>query len=729
MKSTKGLIVTTPEPFAIYRFGSVTDGDAAMADLLGGKGAFLAGMSKLDVPVPPGFTLPCPLSIAYLSDEADTAPLLSNLIAQGEQYLEEEFGFQPLVSVRSGSRKSMPGMMDTILNVGITSQNFPEWEERLGRRCALDSRRRLIQMYASVAMGVPLERFESALEAIKKSAAAASDKDLNEDQLARLIEKYLGIVVEDGLEFPDTREEQIMGAVLAVFNSWDNERAADYRQLNNIPYDWGTSATVQAMVFGNFDEQSCSGVAFSRNPATGVAELFVDWVPVAQGEDVVAGIRDTFNVGDLAAWSHEVFADLSSIAERLEAEYQDMQDIEFTVQSGKLFILQCRRGMRAASAAFQIAYDLCSEGVITKEQALTRVDQAQLFAAMTSRVDPLFKKAPLLTGLGAGGTVVTGVVVFSAADAISCTEPCILVRKETDPDDFSGMAAAVGILTATGGATSHAAVVARGMNKACVVGATDLSFTISAVNSKSVIVEASAKGATILPGQKISIDGSTGKVWLGSVPIISGVGTEAMRALCSWSVQYSGVAERLEVFGPAPEADIQKAVGAITLPHVYIDLAALELCGATTDQCREALISIGETLALYDFTSVVIDMRALRDYRKPCDTVLDKMLGGTSLPDSLWVAEALSKWPQDVKDISYVKNGNMVGFRKFAMVANFADLLSAEGPVEITKWALTNSFGGDEAYQQALKLVESSKGVQFFSVTPSYWYGFLGSKS
>ncbi len=494
----------------------------------GGKGATLIEMSGNGIPVPPGMVIPCGASISYLEYVGSRGDLMELIMAQVDEnfkHLACKFNYVPLVSVRSGARVSMPGMMDTILNVGLTDTTLTEWEERIGVKAALDSYRRLIQMYGEVVMGAPAASFEGYLHSIKKDAGVEKDSDLSEEDYRDLIKRYKLVIKEcTGEEFPQTVHEQVEGAITAVFKSWDNPRAKAYREMNSIPYEWGTAVTIQMMVFGNMNDQSGTGVLFTRCPSTGQHKLTGEYLINAQGEDVVAGIRTPESIGSMPEWNEGVSSKLMDIAHKLETLYKDMQDIEFTVQDGELFILQTRNGKRSAKAAFKIAYDLTQSGLISVNEATKRVTGKDFLVLSKPIIDPSFNHPPHGVGIAAGGGLVTGRAVFSNESAINCTEPCILVSKETTPDDIEGMNASVGILTSTGGLTSHAAVVARGMNKSCVVGCTQL-----------VITGGEAKlGADTLftEGATITIDGATGNIWVGiKVPVQKGEVSYEAKAL------------------------------------------------------------------------------------------------------------------------------------------------------------------------------------------------------
>jgi pyruvate, orthophosphate dikinase len=704
------------DPFRIYRFGSINEGSLALKDVIGGKAAGIAEMQNLGVPISPGYTFPTSMSIDYLAEEVDEVELLK-LIAQGDEYLLDTMGYLPLVSVRSGARVSMPGMMDTILNIGLTRAAMPEWEARIGRWATLDSRRRLLQMFGSVAMGISAERFEKVLSAQRKSAQVANDSELSEDHLSRVIEKYEDIIASSGLEFPDTREEQIIGAVMAVFDSWNNQRAKDYRSVNKIPFEWGTSATVQAMVFGNVDDRSCSGVAFSRNFATGEPDMIVDWLPKSQGEEVVAGIRDPLKRDAMFEWDAIVASQLFDVAGMLEQHYRDMVDIEFTVQSGKLYVLQVRVGKRSARAAFKIAFDMVADNLISKEEAVSRVGTSTLFSALVSTVDPAFKKAPNLTGIACGGGVVQGVAVFTAADAVNCTSPCVLIREETDPDDFAGMAAAVGLLTSRGGETCHAAVVARSMSKSCVVGAAELEIVGNHAKCPG--------GVFVSSGDLVTVDGSTGRVWFGAkVPIISGEPTPEILAVCSWAASEE-IAQRLELSGAMSVAQVKAAVGSIMTSTVYVDVAALEFRGQPgSPKAIELLQALGQALDESEVDSVIVDLTPLADHLSHADKVFMSMLGESPVSNA-WAIATIKLWPASLIAKCFVKGADVAGFRKFTTVKTFADLLTADGPIDVQDSDIVGSFGSRSALHTAMGLVAENRGVNFMTARPAYWYGFI----
>jgi len=522
----------------VYRFGGgITDGEAGNKNLLGGKGANLAEMASIGLPVPPGFTISTEMCARYYAEGESFPDSLREEVAQGLAHIEaitgKRFGDAAdplLVSVRSGARVSMPGMMDTVLNLGLnddTVQGLAAVSD--DPRFAWDSYRRFIQMYSDVVLGLDHGRFEEALEIAKEDKGVHLDTELEADDWRRLTGEYKSLVEELwGRPFPQDVHEQLWGAVGAVFGSWHSDRAKTYRRLNAILHDWGTAVNVQAMVFGNMGDTSATGVAFTRNPSTGERAYYGEYLINAQGEDVVAGIRTPQYLtrsareaaGAKAASMEEsmpdVFAELARVFDLLEAHYRDMQDIEFTVERGKLFMLQTRSGKRTAKAALRIAVDMAAEGLITEEEAVLRVDPSALDQLLHPTLDPSAPRNVIAKGLPASPGAASGAAVFDADTAekrAGLGERVILVRVETSPEDIHGMHAAQGILTARGGMTSHAAVVARGMGRPCVSGS-------SAVSIDYKLRLMRVGGVEVREGETITIDGSTGEVMLGAVPTV-----------------------------------------------------------------------------------------------------------------------------------------------------------------------------------------------------------------
>jgi len=524
----------------VYFFGEgKAEGDAKMKDLLGGKGANLAEMTNLGIPVPPGFTISTEVCAAYYENkqkypEGLEKEVLDNL-ARLEKVMGKKLGDPEdplLVSVRSGAAVSMPGMMDTILNLGMNDKAVVGLANKTGNpRFAWDAYRRFIQMYGDIVMGIPHDEFEEALAAMKKAKKVELDTGLDAKDLENLVVEYKKIYKKHTKkDFPQNPLDQLWGAINAVFGSWMNERAIKYRELNNIKGLKGTAVNVQSMVFGNFGDDSGTGVCFSRDPSTGKNEFYGEFLMNAQGEDVVAGIRTPEKIATLAKKNKKVYEQLLDIKDKLENHFRDMQDMEFTVQQGVLYILQTRNGKRAGAAAVKIAVDMVAEGLIDKETAIKRVTPEHLDQLLHPMIDPkALKGAKSLTkGLNASPGAACGRIVFTAKDAEEWAEKgekVLLVRKDTSPEDIGGMVVSEGILTSTGGMTSHAAVVARGMGTPCVAGAKGVS-----VQGKKVVIG----DKTFKEGDWLTIDGSTGEVYAGQFPLITPKMSKDLETFLSW---------------------------------------------------------------------------------------------------------------------------------------------------------------------------------------------------
>ncbi len=500
------------------------EGKADMKNLLGGKGANLAEMTNLGLPIPQGFIVTTEACTDYYNSGKKIREEVKDQIFASLRLLEEEQGKKfgdtenpLLVSVRSGSRASMPGMMDTILNLGLTDAAVDGFAKKTGNpRFAYDSYRRFIQMFSDVVMEVSKSKFERVLDEIKEAKGVHFDNDLTADDLKEVIDAFKALYkAEKGTDFPQDPAEQLIEAVTAVFRSWDNPRAIYYRRMNDIPGDWGTAVNIQAMVFGNMGDTSGTGVAFTRNPSTGEAKIYGEYLINAQGEDVVAGIRTPLPIARLEEDMPEVYAEFMRIATLLEKHYKDMQDMEFTIEDKKLYFLQTRSGKRTAPAALQIACDLVDEGMITKEEAIIRIDAKSLDQLLHPTFDTAALKAakPVGNALPASPGAAAGKVYFTAEDSVAAAEKgdrVILVRLETSPEDIEGMHAAQGILTVRGGMTSHAAVVARGMGTACVSGCGEIN-----INEEEKYF--TIAGNTVKEGDYISLDGSTGNIYVGDI--------------------------------------------------------------------------------------------------------------------------------------------------------------------------------------------------------------------
>ncbi len=547
-----------------------------MADLLGGKGANLAEMTRLGVPVPPGLTISTEVSREFYGAGRKLPASVRKEVLEALRRVERVMGSRLgdadnplLVSVRSGAAASMPGMMDTILNLGLNGRTV----EGLARhsedpRFAFDSYRRFVQMYANVVLGIPLDDFEERLEACKRASGVRDDTALAEKELRFLVAKYKALVKSrTGRAFPDDPEAQLFGAIGAVFDSWNTPRAVTYRKLNAIPDEGGTAVNVQAMVFGNLGEGSVTGVAFTRNPSTGERRLFGEYLPNAQGEDVVAGVRTPRPIDkrsrkrsdepSLEETMPARYRELRRVAKRLEEHYADMQDLEFTIQQGTLWLLQTRSGKRTGPAAIRIAVDMEREGLIDRETALLRVRPDQIDQLLHPALDTSAAPPPMGQGLPASPGGASGAVVFSAEDAeerAADGKDVILVRRETSPADIHGMHAARGILTALGGMTSHAAVVARGMGKCCVSGCSDLEIDLD----RRVAV---LNGVEIAEGEVITLDGTTGHVFKGRVPMVTPHMGKHFRTLMRWSDRIRRLRVRTNADTPA-DAEVARGFGA-----------------------------------------------------------------------------------------------------------------------------------------------------------------------
>ncbi|MGB6861015.1 MAG: pyruvate, phosphate dikinase, partial [Pseudolabrys sp.] len=537
----------------VYSFGDGrAEGKAAMRDLLGGKGAGLAEMANLGLPVPPGFTITTDVCTYYYGHNKeypkDLRAQVEKALAQVGRITGRTFGDKSnplLVSVRSGARASMPGMMDTVLNLGLNDETVEALAKKSGdRRFAYDSYRRFITMYSDVVLGVGHEHFEELLDHHKERQGYSLDTDLSADDWAELVVRYKKRVKDElRQDFPQNPHQQLWGAIGAVFGSWMNQRAITYRKLHNIPENWGTAVNVQAMVFGNMGETSATGVAFTRNPSTGEKKLYGEFLINAQGEDVVAGIRTPQEISETArkeAGSDKpsmeytlpkAYGELKRIYNVLERHYRDMQDLEFTVEQGKLWMLQTRSGKRTAKAALRIAVELANEGLISRSDAVLRVDPLSLDQLLHPTIDPRAHRRVIATGLPASPGAASGEIVFSSDEAAqlkSDGKKVVLVRVETSPEDIHGMHAAEGILTTRGGMTSHAAVVARGMGKPCVSGAGSRRVDYATGTM-------SAGGKTFKKGDHITVDGSTGQVLAGKVDMIEPQLSGEFSTLIGWA--------------------------------------------------------------------------------------------------------------------------------------------------------------------------------------------------
>jgi pyruvate,orthophosphate dikinase len=601
----------------VYSFGDgKAEGSASDRNLLGGKGANLAEMCSLGLPVPPGFTITTELCTQYYANDrtypAELTEQVSTALEGIGAITGRTFGDADnllLVSVRSGARASMPGMMDTVLNLGLNDQTVEALARDSGdKRFAYDSYRRFIQMYSDVVLGVDHENFEEILEDEKARLGHELDTDLSAEEWQEIISLYKAKVEEElGKPFPQDPQEQLWGAIGAVFSSWMNHRAITYRRLHDIPESWGTAVNVQAMVFGNMGDTSATGVAFTRNPSTGANQLYGEFLINAQGEDVVAGIRTPQNLTELArieAGSDkpsmekampEAFAAFVEISNRLEQHYRDMQDLEFTIERGKLWMLQTRSGKRTAKAALKIAVDMAAEGLISNEEAVLRIDPSSLDQLLHPTIDPKAERNVIGVGLPASPGAATGEIVFSsdeAEEARAQNRKVILVRIETSPEDIHGMHAAEGILTTRGGMTSHAAVVARGMGKPCVSGAGSLRVDYRAGTL-------TAMGQTLRKGDVITIDGASGQVLKGSVPMLQPELSGDFAAIMEWADSTRRMKVRANAETPA-DARMARSFGAEGIglcrtEHMFFDderiVAMREMILSDVEKDRRAALA------------------------------------------------------------------------------------------------------------------------------------------
>ena len=581
------------------------EGNASMRNLLGGKGANLAEMTNIGLPVPQGFTVTTEACTRYYTDNCtigeDITEQIYAALAETEKICGKKFGDLEnpfLVSVRSGARASMPGMMDTILNLGLNDVAVQGLARLTGNeRFAYDSYRRFIQMFSDVVMEIPKPLFEKVLDEIKEEKGAKFDTDLTAEDMKDVVARFKGIYLEKkGEEFPQDPKVQLMEAIKAVFRSWENPRAIIYRRLNDIPSDWGTAVNVQSMVFGNMGETSGTGVAFTRDPATGEKKLFGEYLINAQGEDVVAGIRTPQQIATLEQVMPEVYRQFVDIANKLEAHYRDMQDMEYTIERGKLYMLQTRNGKRTAAAALKIAVDLVNEGMRTKEEAVAMIDPRNLDALLHPQFDAaaLKKATPVGQGLAASPGAACGQVYFTASEAAEAGmsgQKVVLVRQETSPEDIEGMVHAQGILTARGGMTSHAAVVARGMGTCCVAGCSALK------------VNEEAKTATIgdkvfKEGDWMSINGSTGYIYEGAIKTVDAAVSGNFATIMEWADSFRRLSVRTNADNPRDTATAVRfgaeGIGLCRTEHMFFNAdrisAVREMILADTEAQRRTAL-------------------------------------------------------------------------------------------------------------------------------------------
>jgi pyruvate,orthophosphate dikinase len=686
----KGAPAKIPANKWVFTFGDgKAEGRSEMRDLLGGKGANLAEMANLGLPVPPGFTIPTSVCTYFYAHDKSYPKELQSQVEKALDYVGKLTGKvfgdtrNPLlVSVRSGARASMPGMMDTVLNLGLNDQTVEALSELSGdRRFAYDSYRRFITMYSDVVLGFEHHHFEEILDTFKDSQGYTLDTDLSAEDWVELVGKYKDAVArETGKEFPQDPHDQLWGAVGAVFSSWMNARAMTYRKLHDIPESWGTAVNVQAMVFGNMGETSATGVAFTRNPSTGESKLYGEFLINAQGEDVVAGIRTPQDITEEArkesgsdkasmeAAMPEAFKELTRIYTQLEKHYRDMQDMEFTVEQGKLWMLQTRGGKRTAKAALRIAVELANEGLISKKEAVTRIDPASLDQLLHPTIDPNAKRDVIATGLPASPGAASGEIVFSSDEAAKLQgdgRKVILVRIETSPEDIHGMHAAEGILTTRGGMTSHAAVVARGMGKPCVSGC----GTIRVDYGRGTM---SIGSRTFKAGDVITIDGSLGQVLAGRMPMIEPELSGEFGTLMNWADQVRKIGVRVN--GDTPD-DARTAIkfgaegiGLCRTEHMFFEETRIrtvrEMILSEDEQSRRAALAKLLPMQRADFVELFEIMKGLPVTIRLLDPPLHEFLPHTHA-EVEEVARAMNTDPRRLADRARELSefNPMLGFR------------------------------------------------------------------
>ena len=689
----------------IYSFGAgKAEGAGSMKELLGGKGANLAEMSAIGLPVPPGFTITTAVCAhfyanghgfpATLAEQVDVALKETGRLA-GHAFDDPEWPL--LVSVRSGARASMPGMMDTVLNLGLNDETV----ERLARfsgddRFAWDCYRRFIEMYSSVVLGVEHHLFEDALDEMKDARGLSLDTQLTADDLRAAVVAFKSIVeTHAGDAFPQDPRDQLWGAIRAVFSSWMNHRAIVYRHLHNIPDDWGTAVTVQAMVFGNMGAQSASGVAFTRNPSTGVRELYGEYLNNAQGEDVVAGLRTPQPLTEVASRASRgenssleatmptVFAEFRACAEKLERHYRDMQDMEFTIERGKLWMLQTRTGKRTARAALKLAVDMAKEELISRDEALLRVEPTSLEQLLHPTIDPAAKREIIATGLPASPGAAFGEIVFNPEEAETlgaAGRKVILVRTETSPEDIGGMHAAEGVLTARGGMTSHAAVVARGMGKPCVTGAgavridyEDQSFTVA--------------GRRFVKGDRITIDGSAGQVIAGEVKMQRPELTGEFAILLEWADEKRRLKVRANAETPADARAARRfgaeGIGLARTEHMFFEgeriLAVREMILADDSEGRRAALEKLLPIQREDFRNLFEIMSGLPVTIRLLDPPLHEFLPHSD-SEIATVAKAMGADPVKLRRraLQLAEFNPMLGFRGVRLAVVFPEIVDMQ---------------------------------------------------
>ena len=675
----------------VYLF---TEGNGSMRELLGGKGANLAEMTNIGLPVPQGFTISTEACTKYYEDgrriNADIQAEIMEYVEKLETITGKKFGDLEnplLVSVRSGARASMPGMMDTILNLGLNEQVVEVMAAKSGNpRWAYDCYRRFIQMYSDVVMEVGKKYFEALIDQMKEAKGVKLDVELTADDLKELAGQFKAeYKAKLGTDFPSDPVEQLMGAVKAVFRSWDNPRANVYRRENDIPYSWGTAVNVQSMAFGNMGDDCGTGVAFTRNPATGEKKLFGEFLTNAQGEDVVAGVRTPMPISEMADKFPEAFAQFTNVCQILENHYHDMQDMEFTVENGKLYMLQTRNGKRTAPAALKIACDLVDEGMISEKQAVAMIEPRTLDTLLHPQFDAKALKAaaPIGKALAASPGAAAGRIVFTAEDAKAWAargEKVVLVRLETSPEDIEGMMAAQGILTVRGGMTSHAAVVARGMGRCCVSGCTEI-----AMDEENKVF--TLAGKTYHEGDELSLDGSTGNIYDGLIPTKEATIAGEFGRIMAWADRYRTLKVRTNADTPR---DAKKArelgaegIGLCRTEHMFFEEGRIgsfrEMICSDTVQEREAALAKILPMQQADFEGLYEAMEGMPVCIRFLDPPLHEFVPTTE-EDIAALAQTQGKTVQQIKDIiaSLHEFNPMMGHRGCRLAVTYPEIAAMQ---------------------------------------------------
>ena len=670
----------------VYLF---SEGNANMRELLGGKGANLAEMTNIGMPVPQGFTITTEACTRYYEDGEKIAPEIEaeifEYLAKMEKIVGKKFGDKEnplLVSVRSGARASMPGMMDTILNLGINDEVAATLAAKSGNvRWAYDSYRRFIMMFSDVAMGYDRLKFEAIMDELKEKRGVDNDAGLTAEDMQEMVKRFKVLYKElAGEEFPTDPKVQLMAAVRAVFGSWMNERAIAYRRMNDIPSSWGTAVNVQMMVFGNMGDDCGTGVAFSRDPATGENKLYGEFLMNAQGEDVVAGIRTPQTIDQLHETNAAAYDQFAAVAKNLEKHYKDMQDMEFTIEQGKLYMLQTRNGKRTAQAAFKVAVDMVNEGLCTKEEALIKIDPNSINALLHPRFDEaaLRKAKPVATGLAASPGAGCGAVYFTAEDvkAHSKNGPTLLVRNFTSPEDIEGMAVAQGILTATGGRTSHAAVVARGMGACCVAGCSALH-----INEEGKYL--TIGDIRVNEGDVMSIDGNTGNVYLGAIPTVDATISGDFAVVMGWADSIRKLHVRTNADTPRDAANAVRlgaeGIGLTRTEHMFFDAdripAMREMILSTDSEHRATALAKLLPMQRSDFEGIFKAMEGRPVTIRLLDPPLHEFLP-TADEDIKALADDMGLTFEYVKGTieSLHENNPMMGFRGCRLPVKYPEI-------------------------------------------------------